>query len=77
MAIEIKMEGRKLLLPLVDYRHVISELKAVKSSLDEFLERGKAQIHKNMWEVSPGIWINNEYKSLSECLFHLRTLLPS
>jgi len=74
MAINSKREESN---PLPPYQDVITELKAVKALLDNFLERGRAEIHKNMWEVEPGVWISNEYGSLSECMSHLRTLLPS
>jgi hypothetical protein len=53
----------------------IAGLRGVKSQLDRFLERGRAQAHKGMWEASPGLWISNDFKSSDEAMQWLRTLL--
>lgn len=56
-------------------RETIEGLKAVKLALDTFLAKGREQARRGMWEVSPGIWISNDFKTLNEALSWLRTVL--
>lgn len=59
-----------------EYQILIIELKRIKSIIDKFLEVGNRNLHKNMKCVSSGVWINEKYDSLSECISDLRSLIP-
>lgn len=44
------------------------QLKVFHSALSSALKRAKEQQHKNMKEISPGIWIHKKYNTLSDAL---------
>lgn len=59
------------------YQKAVIELGAIGSIIDKFLEVGERNLHRNMKCVAPGVWVNEKYSSLSECLNELRSWLPS
>tara|TARA_Y100000310_G_scaffold302731_1_gene340436 strand:+ start:63 stop:284 length:222 start_codon:yes stop_codon:yes gene_type:complete len=62
----------KLDKPLVDYQSTIIQLKAIKKTIDDFLERGRQAIYGDMKQVSPGCWIHKSFKDLPEAIEWLK-----
>lgn len=60
-----------------EYQWAAFQLRIIHTGLTRFLERAKAEAHKDMKEVSPGIWIHKDYKDLGEACEFLRSLLPN
>ena len=58
-----------------DYTKVISELRIIHDAIDGWLKRCEAEIHKDMWEVSPGLWIGKQFKDFDECMKWLNELI--
>jgi hypothetical protein len=54
----------------------IAELRSIHATLTEFLRRGREAAHRDMVEVSPGIWIHKDFKDLSETVKWLNAMLP-
>ena len=58
----------------LDYERTIVGLRSIQNLISDFLERGERQFHKNMKQVSPGIWIHEDFKDLGEAVVYLRKL---
>lgn len=58
------------------YRRVIIQLKEVKRLIDEFLKKGEEIQHRNMKQVSPGIWINKD-STMEEVMEWLKNMIPT
>jgi hypothetical protein len=58
------------------YKCAIVELKEIHKELTDFLKKGEEAQHRDMKEVSPGIWIHKDYKNLSECIRELSKMIP-
>ena len=54
---------------------VIQVLRTFHDALEGWLTRCREQIHKDMWEVAPGIWIGKQFKDFNECMVYLNSLL--
>ena len=54
--------------------YVITELKAVQTMLNGFLQRGREICYGHMKQVSHGVWINQDFKDLSECMQFVKSV---
>jgi len=59
-----------------DYALAAFRLRLIKLELDAFLYKARGLVYKNMRQVSPGIWIHNDFKDLAEALAWLNSMLP-
>jgi hypothetical protein len=53
----------------------ILQLRAISQGIDRALARARAKMHEGMWEVSPGVWISNDFCSLDEALQWLSNVI--
>lgn len=47
---------------------LISRLLIIRFELEMFLAKGRAMLHNGMKQVGPGVWINEKFNSVEECL---------
>jgi len=57
------------------YDSIIFELQTFHDALAAALQRCKEQIHENMAEVIPGLWMSNRFQDFDECMTYLNDLI--
>ena len=61
----------------IDYQIAALRLRIVGLQISEFLRRGNEAKYKNMKQVSPGTWIHNDFKDITEALEWAKGLIPT